>query len=177
MTVSEQVPQIQLYLLVGDFLYNKQRKYASSEIKSFRESEEVSLAILLQYSQFLLFGWSESWISYKKFLIKNRCHVRIASIAWSIIVRLQRKNLNGTITIHCKFQLLINFWLGTVSGYRELSIKHWLDLNIKLLLSRNAKDPKGGEIMLGGSDPSYYEGNFTYVPVTQKGYWQFKMDG
>jgi len=44
-------------------------------------------------------------------------------------------------------------------------------------LDRNAKDPKGGEIMLGGSDPKYYKGNFTYTPVTQKGYWQFKMDG
>ena len=49
--------------------------------------------------------------------------------------------------------------------------------NVKYLLSRNAKDPKGGEIMLGGSDSKYYEGNFTYVPVSQKGYWQFKMDG
>ena len=32
-------------------------------------------------------------------------------------------------------------------------------------------------MVLGGSDPKYYEGNFTYVPVTEKGYWQFTMDG
>ena len=32
-------------------------------------------------------------------------------------------------------------------------------------------------MVIGGSDPRYYEGNFTYVPVTKKGYWQFAMDG
>lgn len=44
-------------------------------------------------------------------------------------------------------------------------------------LDRDATASKGGEMVLGGSDPQYYSGNFTYVPVSKQGYWQFKVDG
>ncbi|KAH8234517.1 hypothetical protein KR038_002586, partial [Drosophila bunnanda] len=34
----------------------------------------------------------------------------------------------------------------------------------------------GGELILGGSDPSLYRGGLTYVPVSQPAYWQFITD-
>lgn len=34
----------------------------------------------------------------------------------------------------------------------------------------------GGELILGGSDPSLYRGGLTYVPVSQPAYWQFYTD-
>lgn len=38
--------------------------------------------------------------------------------------------------------------------------------------NRHSDEGEGGEIVFGGMDPSHYKGNHTYVPVSQKGYWQ-----
>lgn len=35
----------------------------------------------------------------------------------------------------------------------------------------------GSELFLGGTNSAMYTGDFTYVPVTEQGYWQVNMDG
>ncbi|XP_059944435.1 renin [Mesoplodon densirostris] len=45
--------------------------------------------------------------------------------------------------------------------------------------SRNSKNSHllGGEIVLGGSDPQYYQENFHYVSISKTGSWQIRMKG
>ncbi|XP_005187126.2 lysosomal aspartic protease-like [Musca domestica] len=42
-------------------------------------------------------------------------------------------------------------------------------------LTRDGTSDDGGLMVLGGNDANHYTGDFTYVPVSEKGYWQFEM--
>ncbi|KAJ4969296.1 hypothetical protein NE237_015997 [Protea cynaroides] len=42
-------------------------------------------------------------------------------------------------------------------------------------LNREPEAEEGGEIIFGGVDPKHFKGKHTYVPVTEKGYWQIEM--
>ena len=59
-------------------------------------------------------------------------------------------------------------------NYRYNMIKQDLisDPVFSFWFNRHAGEGEGGELVFGGMDPNHYKGNHTYVPVTQKGYWQ-----
>ncbi|KAL4622721.1 cathepsin D-like [Arapaima gigas] len=44
-------------------------------------------------------------------------------------------------------------------------------------LNRNPETQPGGELLLGGTDPKYYTGDFFYMNVTKQAYWQIHVEG
>ncbi len=41
---------------------------------------------------------------------------------------------------------------------------------------RNEKGELGGELLLGGSDPTHFTDPLKYIDLAQETYWIFKMD-
>ena len=42
--------------------------------------------------------------------------------------------------------------------------------------SRNPDTEPGGELLLGGTDPKFYSGDFHYLNISRQAYWQIHMD-
>lgn len=42
---------------------------------------------------------------------------------------------------------------------------------------RDPKHSPGGELVLGGTDPNYYTGNFNYMDTRETGKWEVTMKG
>ena len=57
----------------------------------------------------------------------------------------------------------------------DLVLLSFLNLFLTLYPHRNQDDPVGGELILGGSDPAYYEGEMHYVDLSVAKYWQVSI--
>ncbi|XP_068116770.1 cathepsin D-like [Hyperolius riggenbachi] len=66
---------------------------------------------------------------------------------------------------------------GVPPVFDSMMAQKLLEKNIfSFYLNRNPESQPGGELLLGGTDPKYYTGDFNYVNITRKAYWEIHMD-
>ncbi|KAJ8252615.1 hypothetical protein COCON_G00219270 [Conger conger] len=67
---------------------------------------------------------------------------------------------------------------GVAPVFDNMMSQKKVDKNIfSFYLNRNPETQPGEELLLGGTDPKFYTGDFSYVNITRKAYWQIHMDG
>ncbi|KAM8795712.1 cathepsin E [Eudromia elegans] len=66
---------------------------------------------------------------------------------------------------------------GVTPVFDNMMAQNLVELPVfSVYMSSNPDAPEGGELLFGGFDPSRFEGNLNWVPVTQQGYWQIQID-
>ncbi|XP_069754661.1 cathepsin D isoform X2 [Narcine bancroftii] len=66
---------------------------------------------------------------------------------------------------------------GVVPVFDNIMNQKLVERNVfSFYLNRNPDTMPGGELLLGGTDPKYYTGDFIFFNVTRQAYWQIQMD-
>ncbi|CAI9545903.1 unnamed protein product [Staurois parvus] len=66
---------------------------------------------------------------------------------------------------------------GAPTVFDDIMNQKLVDKNVfSFYLNRNPDAQPGGELLLGGTDPKFYTGDFNYMNVTRKAYWQIRMN-
>ncbi|XP_068189381.1 renin isoform X2 [Antennarius striatus] len=67
---------------------------------------------------------------------------------------------------------------GITPVFDRIMSQHILKEEVfSIYYSRDTKHSPGGELVLGGTDPNYYTGNFNYMDTKDNGRWEISMKG
>jgi len=158
------VPSAKCYFSVACYLHSKYKSSQSSTCKKDGKSAEI------HYGTGAISGYfSEDSVEVGDLVVKKQAFIEAT------------KEPSLTFLL-AKFDGILGL------GFQEISVGNAVPLWYNMVnqdlvkkpvfsfwFNRNADENDGGEIVFGGVDPEHYKGEHTYVPVTQKGYWQFDM--
>ncbi|CAI0625952.1 unnamed protein product, partial [Linum tenue] len=156
------VPSAKCYFSVSCFLHAKYKSSQSSTYQKNGKSAEI------QYGTGAIAGFfSVDHVKVGKLVVKDQDFI-------------EATREPGVTFLMAKFDGILGL------GFREISVGDavpvWDNMMKQGLikepvfsfwLNRHVDEEEGGEIVFGGVDPNHFKGKHTYVPVTQKGYWQF----
>ncbi|KAL4291577.1 hypothetical protein GQ457_14G011020 [Hibiscus cannabinus] len=158
------VPSSKCYFSISCYFHSK---YKASESKTYKKNGKSAA---IHYGT----GAISGFFSYD--------HVKVGDLVVEDQQFIEATKEPGLTFLVAKFDGILGL------GFKEISVGNavpvWYNMIKQGLikdpvfsfwLNRNVGEEVGGEIVFGGVDPNHYRGKHTYVPVTQKGYWQFDM--
>ncbi|MED6144500.1 AP4A phosphorylase [Stylosanthes scabra] len=158
------VPSSKCYFSVACYVHNK---YKSSESSTYREN---GTSAAIQYGT----GSISGFFSYDD--------VKVGAITVKNQEFIEATKEPGVTFVAAKFDGLVGLGFQEIAVGKAVPVWYNMiqqglvkDPVFSFWLNRNPNEEQGGEIVFGGVDPAHFKGEHIYVPVTQKGYWQFNM--
>lgn len=158
------VPSAKCYFSVACYFHSK---YKSSHSSTYKKN---GTSAAIQYGTGSVSGFfSQDHVNLGGLIVKNQDFIEATKEP-------------GITFLAAKFDGILGL------GFQEISVGGALPVWYNMMnqglvkepvfsfwLNRDSKEDEGGEIVFGGVDADHFKGVHTYVPVTQKGYWQFDM--
>lgn len=158
------VPSSKCYFSIACYLHSKYKSSESSSYKKNGKSADI------HYGSGAIAGFF------------SQDNVKVGDLVIKKQEFIEATKEPGLTFVAAKFDGILGL------GFQEISVGNAVPLWYNMVnqglvpepvfsfwLNRNTKGDEGGELVFGGVDSSHYKGEHTYVPVTQKGYWQFDM--
>ncbi|KAK9014466.1 hypothetical protein V6N11_005622 [Hibiscus sabdariffa] len=158
------VPSSKCYFSVACFFHSK---YRSGESSTYKKNGKPAS---IQYGTGAISGFfSNDNVQVGKLVVKDNEFIEATEEPGVTFVAAKFDGILGLGFKEISVGDAIPVWYNMV----KQGLIH--DQVFSFWLNRNIQGEVGGELVFGGADPDHYKGEHTYVPVTQKGYWQFNM--
>ncbi|KAI4341019.1 hypothetical protein MLD38_025795 [Melastoma candidum] len=158
------VPSTKCYLSVACYFHSKYKSSESSTYDKNGKSAEI------HYGTGAISGFfSQDHVKVGDFIVKKQDFIEATREPGVTFLAAKFDGILGLGFQEISVGDAIPVWYNMVNQglIKEPVFSFWLN--------RDKEGEQGGEIVFGGVDSSHYKGKHTYVPVTQKGYWQFDM--
>ncbi|WCJ20203.1 Aspartic proteinase [Euphorbia peplus] len=158
------VPSSKCYLSIACFFHSKYKASQSSTYKKDGTSAEI------QYGSGAIAGFfSYDSVEVGNLVVKDQQFIEATKEPGATFVVAKFDGILGLGFQEISVGKAVPVWYNMMKQglIKEPVFSFWLN--------RKTEEAEGGELVFGGVDPSHFKGQHTYVPVTQKGYWEFEM--
>ncbi|XP_010252464.1 PREDICTED: aspartic proteinase A1-like [Nelumbo nucifera] len=158
------VPSAKCYFSVACYFHSKYKSSQSTTYKKNGKSAEI------HYGTGAIAGFfSEDTVKVGDLIVKNQEFIEATREPSITFLVAKFDGILGLGFQEISVGNAVPVWYNMVNQglVKEPIFSFWFN--------RNAQEEEGGELVFGGVDPNHFKGTHTFVPVTQKGYWQFDM--